>query len=118
MLLNSYKERTYKEAVLQKKDERKELLDRCLNELKSYERDLVCNLCLDGVSERDYARTTGLSRHHVRCEKERILTMIASVFTEYFAPKEQRDEQTLSDESTAKTPMNEQIDTLSARPKI
>ena len=106
MLLNSYKERTYKEAVLRKKDEPKELLDRCLNELKSYERDLVCNLCLDGVSERDYARLSGLSRYHVRCEKERILTMIASVFTEYFAQEKQRGENTLPEESAAKPPLN------------
>lgn len=120
-LLNSYKERTYKNAVLQIKDERKELLDRCLDELYPYERDLIRGLCAEGVSEREYARHTGLTRYQVRCEKERILKQIASVFTDYFAPEKQPGPlpSTFSQNGfTQDPPFNKPIDTLSAKPKI
>lgn len=86
-LLHSYRDRAYKCAVLGEKDERLKLLDSCLDALLPYERDLIDSLCAKRVSEKTYAQHVGITRYRVRCEKARILSAMASVFTEYYRAK-------------------------------
>ena len=90
-LLHSYRDRASKCAVLGEKDERQELLDSCLDALLPYERDLIDSLCLKRVSEQAYAQHAGITRYRVRCEKARILSAMASVFSEYYRTKETAD---------------------------
>lgn len=80
LLLTEYNERKYKSKVLGRKDEKIELVDRCLACLPPHERELVINLCIKKVSERDCARITGLTRYRVRKEKERLIALAAAVF--------------------------------------
>ena len=80
LLLTEYNERKYTSKVLGQKDEKIELIDRCLTCLPSHERELLINLCIKKVSERDCARLTGLTRYRVRKEKERLIALAAAVF--------------------------------------
>ena len=87
--LNAYDERVFADKTLEKPNADLALLDKCLSGLPSYERDLVTALCIKGVSEREYAARTGLTRYRVRAEKKRILDMTARVFAGAHAPKKQ-----------------------------
>lgn len=79
-LLRQYKKRIYISKVSGEKDEKVELMDRCLACLSHYERDLIKNLLIENVSERDCAKLTGLTRYRVRKEKERLLSLTSAAF--------------------------------------
>lgn len=82
-LLRCYNDRKYMAKVLEKKDEEIELLDKCLFTLSPCERELLLNLFVNNVSERDCVRLTGLTRYRVRKEKERLLGLTAAVFERF-----------------------------------
>ena len=82
-LLRDYNDRKYMAKVLEKKDEEIELLDKCLFTLSPCERELLLNLFVNNVSERDCVRLTGLTRYRVRKEKERLLGLTAAVFERF-----------------------------------
>lgn len=81
-ILAEYDETTYVNKVLNRADGRTSLIDRCFNGLYTWEKELLVALCVKKISERAYARKTGLSRYRVREEKKRLLRLTARVLRE------------------------------------
>lgn len=79
-LLKEYKERKKVEAIFGTKDEMVDFADKCLNNIEPYEKDIIVNTCIEGVSLRQYAKISGFSRDTVTKERKRILDMLARFF--------------------------------------
>lgn len=79
-MLRGYKERKKEEAIFGIKDEEIAFLDRCLDNIEPYERDIVEKTLIENVSLRQYAKLSGFSRDTVTGQRRRVLGMLARFF--------------------------------------
>lgn len=55
-------------------------MDRCLENIEPYERDILEKTLIENVSVREYSRRSGFSRESVTKERQRVLKMLAKFF--------------------------------------
>lgn len=79
-MLGEYKERKVIAEVLRRKDEELDFLDRCIGCFEPHERDLIVKTCIEGVSLREYARQSGVSRDTLSKERKRLLAFLGKIF--------------------------------------
>lgn len=75
-----YKERKKIKAIFGTQDELTDFADKCLENIEPYEKDIIVNTCIEGVSLRQYSKMSGFSRDTVTKERKRILCMLAKFF--------------------------------------
>ena len=79
-MLRGYKEKKKEEAILGTKNEETAFLDRCLDNIEPYERDILEKTLIENVSLRQYAKMSGFSRDSVTKQRQRVLKMLAKFF--------------------------------------
>ena len=79
-LLRDYKERKVVAEVLHRKDEELDFLDECIGCFEPHERDLIVKTCVEGVSLREYARQSGVSRDTLSKERKKLLAFLGRIF--------------------------------------
>ncbi len=55
-------------------------MDKCLENIEPYERDILEKTLIENVSVREYSRRSGFSRESVTKERQRVLKMLAKFF--------------------------------------
>ena len=79
-LLKGYRDKKKELAVFGERDEQTEFLERCLQNIDEFERDVIEKTCMDGVSIRQYAKISGFSRETVTKERKRIINLLCRFF--------------------------------------
>ena len=79
-LLKDYRNRKKELAIFGERDDETEFLERCLQGIEEFERDVIEKTCMDGVSIRQYAKMSGFSREAVTKERKRVLSLLCRFF--------------------------------------
>lgn len=79
-LCKGYKEKKKINAIFGLNDERTEFLDKCLDNIEPYEKDIILQTCIEGISLRQYAKMSGFSRDTITKERKRIMSMLVRFF--------------------------------------
>ena len=79
-MLRGYKEKKKEEAIFGVKNSLIGFMDKCLENIEPYERDILEKTLIENVSVREYSRRSGFSRESVTKERQRVLKMLAKFF--------------------------------------
>lgn len=86
--MKNYKERKKEEAIFGYKSEETAFIERCLDNIEPYEKDIIEKTLIENVSVRRYAQESGYSRETITNRRNRIIKMLTKFFNIYsgFAP--------------------------------
>lgn len=80
ILLRDYRNLKKEEALSGERKKKVVYLERCLDVLDPYEREIVVKTVSDGMSVRELSRRSGMSRNFITKERERILLLLSRFF--------------------------------------
>lgn len=79
-LLLNYKLYQREQKIIGKPNEKIEFLTHCLNHLEDYEKRLLTNIMIEGVSIRKYAKSSGFSRNFITKHKQLLVAQLTKIF--------------------------------------
>ncbi len=84
-LFANYRENKREQKIFGYNNEKTAFLEHCLKHLDEYERDLLQNTMLEGISIRKYSKITGFSRNFIAKQQRLLITQLTKIFNIKFS---------------------------------
>lgn len=81
--MKNYKDKKKEEAIFGYKSEETAFLERCLDNIEPYEKDIVEKTLIENISVRRYSKESGFSRETVTNQRNRVIKLLTKFFNIY-----------------------------------